>query len=158
MNGTVPANAVREASAGDSMESFAGMLKEHSLKATFQRMTILSTIHRMGHSDVDEIYGSVREIHPTISLATVYKNILTMVEHDVLTEVPIAGKKSKFELKKRDHIHLVCTECGMVTDRRLDDTIMNDTVGIAVESSFTLRSRQINLYGVCEECTGKESR
>jgi Fur family ferric uptake transcriptional regulator/Fur family peroxide stress response transcriptional regulator len=135
-----------------SMKNFAELLKNHGLKATFQRMTILSAIEELGHANVDEIYGKVLETHPTLSLATVYKNIITMVEQGVLVEVPIAGKKSKYELKKEEHLHLVCIECGSVVDRELDEILAEDTKKIAKNSSFALKERQLNLYGICDKC------
>ena len=134
------------------MTNYAELLKEHGLKATFQRMTILSAIEKMGHANVDEIYEEVRQTHPTLSLATVYKNIVTMVEQGVLVEVPIVGKKSKYELKKSEHLHLVCTECGSVRDQALDEILAEDTNKIAQNSSFALKERQLNLYGICHEC------
>jgi Fur family ferric uptake transcriptional regulator/Fur family peroxide stress response transcriptional regulator len=135
-----------------AMTNYAERLKEHGLKATFQRMTILSAIEKMGHANVDEIYEEVRQTHPTLSLATVYKNIVTMVEQGVLVEVPIVGKKSKYELKKSEHLHLICTECGSVRDQALDKILAEDTSKIAQHSSFALKERQLNLYGICREC------
>jgi Fur family ferric uptake transcriptional regulator/Fur family peroxide stress response transcriptional regulator len=140
------------------MRNYADRLKKAGLKATFQRMTILAAIDEMGHASVEEIYECVLETHPTLSLATVYKNIVTMVEEAVLVEVPIAGKKSKYELKKEEHLHLICTECGSVVDREMDDVLAEDTREIAKESDFVLRGRQLNLYGICRECRmGKAS-
>ena len=139
------------------MTSYAEILKEHGLKATFQRMTILSVIDELGHATVDEIYENVLKSHPTLSLATVYKNIVSMVAHGVLVEVPISGRKSKYELKKQEHLHLICTECGSVTDQQLDELITRDTRKIAENSSFDLQGRQVNLYGVCGSCRDQKA-
>ncbi|ADV46286.1 Fur family transcriptional regulator [Nitratifractor salsuginis] len=139
------------------MKNYAEILKEHGLKATFQRMTILAAIDRMGHANVDEIYEEVRQSHPTLSLATVYKNIVTMVEQGVLVEVPIVGKKSKYELKKKEHLHLICTECGSVRDQALDEILSEDTDKVAWDSSFELKERQLNLYGICSDCRNKQA-
>ena len=134
------------------MTSFAQLLKEHALKATFQRMTILAVIEREGHLNVDEIYAQVLEAHPTLSLATVYKNIITMVERGVLVEVPISGHKSKYEIRKHEHVHLICHACGAVMDQPIDDVLIKDTLTIARQSAFELENRQVNLYGVCAGC------
>ena len=134
------------------MTPFAQLLKEHELKATFQRMTILSVIEREGHLNVDEIYELVRQSHPTLSLATVYKNIVTMVQRGVLVEVPISGHKSKYEIRKHEHVHLICHQCGAVMDQTIDDVLMDDTLAIAKQRAFALESRQVNLYGVCADC------
>ncbi len=134
------------------MRDFARLLKTHELKATFQRMNILAVIERGGHLDVDEIYGAVREAHPTISLATVYKNIITMVERGVLIEVPIVGHKSKYEIRKEEHLHLICRECGHVVDEAMDDHLIEETRGVARKRAFALENRQVNLYGICSAC------
>ena len=134
------------------MSQYVEILKESGLKATFQRMTILAAIEGMGHASVDEIYEKVLESHPTLSLATVYKNIVAMVERGVLVEVPISGKKSKYELRKQEHLHLICTGCGIVSDRPLDPVINEDTQKVAEDSAFELKDRQVNLYGLCAEC------
>ncbi|HHD79700.1 MAG TPA: transcriptional repressor, partial [Epsilonproteobacteria bacterium] len=87
-----------------------------------------------------------------LSLATVYKNIILMVENGVLVEVPIEGQKAKYELSKDDHIHLVCTECGEVEDRPHNSSADALFSSMREEENFTLRKQQINLYGVCAHC------
>ena len=134
------------------MTDYTKLLKRCELKATFQRMKILENIEKYGHMSVDEIYAEVVKTHPSLSLATVYKNIILMVENSVLTEVPIEGKKSKYELIKEDHIHLVCTECGEVADKpHMHET--DKLLDALTESEhFALKKQQINLYGVCAHC------
>jgi Fe2+ or Zn2+ uptake regulation protein len=134
------------------MTDIAQLLKDYELKATFQRMSILKALEHMGHLDVDEIYAEVRETHPTLSLATVYKNIVTMVERGVVVEVPISGRKSKYEIHKHEHVHLVCRICGGVVDHEIDDVLIQDTQAIAHRSAFALEDRQVNLYGICSAC------
>ena len=134
------------------MTNYVTLLNANDLKATFQRMSILEIIDKHGHMSVEGIYDEIIKVHPSISLATIYKNIILMVEKLVLVEVPIAGKKSKYELSKSDHIHLVCTECGEVEDKPcIAET--NEVFQHLTESEhFKLNKRQVNLYGVCEAC------
>ena len=134
------------------MTDYATLLKESGLKATFQRMNILDSIEEYGHMSIDSIYVQVIKTHPSLSLATVYKNIILMVEKGVLVEVPIAGKKAKYELTKEDHIHLVCTKCGEVEDKPHNggtDALFHT---MTEAENFTLKKQQINLYGVCCQC------
>ena len=134
------------------MTDYATLLKESGLKATFQRMNILERIEHHGHMSIDAIYEEVVKTHPSLSLATVYKNIILMVENGVLVEVPIEGKKAKYELAKSDHIHLVCTECGEVEDKPHDIGADSIFSSMTKEENFTLSKQQINLYGVCSNC------
>ena len=134
------------------MTDYVKLLQENELKATFQRINILDVIGKNGHMSVEDIYEEIIKVHPSISLATIYKNIILMMEKGVLVEVPIAGKKPKYELSKTDHIHLVCTECGEVEDKpciEATDKVFND---LSSQEHFKLNRRQVNLYGVCSSC------
>ena len=134
------------------MRDYVGLLKENGLKVTFQRMNILETIEKNGHMSVEDIYDEVIKVHPSISLATIYKNIILMVEKAVLVEVPISGRKPKYELAKMDHIHLVCTECGDVADKPCMDEAGKVFLALTDVERFVLNKRQVNLYGVCASC------
>ena len=137
------------------MTDYVTLLKENGLKATFQRMSILEVTDKHGHMSVEDIYEEVIKVHPSISLATIYKNIILMVEKMVLVEVPIAGKKPKYELSKSDHIHLVCTECGEVEDKPCIDETDKVFHDLTESEHFKLNKRQVNLYGVCEACQAR---
>jgi len=134
------------------MTDYATLLKKCGLKATFQRMNILESIEHYGHMSIDHIYAKVVKTHPSLSLATVYKNIILMVEKGVLVEVPITGEKPKYELLKEDHIHLVCTECGEVEDKQHNIAADELFDLMTKNENFSLSKQQINLYGVCSHC------
>ncbi len=139
------------------MTDYAILLKENGLKATFQRMNILDVVEKNGHMSVEDIYNEVTKVHPSLSLATIYKNIILMMEKGVLVEVPIAGKKPKYELSKTDHIHLICTECGDVEDKpcvKETDKLFHE---LTEKEHFELNMRQVNLYGVCKSCQVQEA-
>ena len=139
------------------MVAYATLLKEHGLKATFQRMNMLESIEKHGHMSNDAIYEEMIKRYPSLSLATVYKNIILMVENSVLAEVPIVGQKSKYELVKEDHIHLVCTTCGEVKDKPHNQNSDTLFASMVENENFTLKRQEINLYGVCKKCELKEA-
>jgi Fur family ferric uptake transcriptional regulator/Fur family peroxide stress response transcriptional regulator len=45
------------------MMNYAQLLKEHELKATFQRTQILEVIEKYGHIAIERIYEEVSKIH-----------------------------------------------------------------------------------------------
>ena len=130
------------------MTDYITLLKENDLKATIQRTSILKSIDHAGHINIDEIYEDVKEQHPTLSLATIYKNIILMQQNNVIIEVPMNGEKSKYELKKDDHIHLICQSCGEIQDTE----ITKEREQILTIENFQLNNAQINLYGLCQKC------
>ncbi|SFV49800.1 Peroxide stress regulator; Ferric uptake regulation protein; Fe2+/Zn2+ uptake regulation proteins [hydrothermal vent metagenome] len=132
--------------------NYAAILNSAGLKATLQRIGILEVIDSAGHCSVDEISNLIDRKLPNLSLATIYKNVLMMTELNILVEVPIAGGKSKYEIKKMDHIHLICEVCGNVEDEILESTPQESLSAIAQRDSFALNRSQINLYGLCQNC------
>lgn len=134
------------------MKDYATLLNECELKATFQRINMLESIDNNGHMCIEGIYDEIVKIYPSLSLATVYKNIILMVEKGVVVEVPISGQKAKYELVKEDHIHLVCTQCGEVEDKPHNESADTLFSNMTKSENFTLKKQQINLYGVCAGC------
>jgi len=133
------------------MTNYITLLKENDLKATIQRTSILKSIDHAGHINIDDIYEDVKEQYPTLSLATIYKNIILMQQNKVIVEVPMNGEKSKYELAKDDHIHLICQACGNIKDTE----ITSQTKEALVIENFQLSSSQINLYGLCQKCQNR---
>jgi len=136
------------------VNNYHELLKSSGLKATIQRLGILEELQKSGHCSIDDIYTTLKEKYPSISLATVYKNIQTLVEKRVIIEVPISGAKSKYELKKQDHIHLICQVCNSVEDESVEVVTQENLMLLAQKDSFILSRSQINLYGVCRNCQG----
>ncbi len=130
------------------MTNYISLLQDNDLKATIQRTSILKTIDHFGHISIDEIYDNIKEQYPTLSLATIYKNIILMQENNVIIELPLNGKKSKYELKKEEHMHLICETCEKITDTE----ITSKTKEALVIESFQLQTSQINLFGLCKAC------
>ena len=130
------------------MTNYISLLKENDLKATIQRTSILKTIDSAGHINIDDIYDNVKEQYPTLSLATIYKNIIMMQTNNVIIEVPLNGEKSKYELKKEEHMHLICEACGEITHTE----ITSKTKQALVIENFQLKTSQINLFGLCKAC------
>ncbi|HHD81949.1 MAG TPA: transcriptional repressor [Campylobacterales bacterium] len=134
------------------MTDYIQLLKENDLKATIQRTSILKSIDHAGHINVDDIYEDVKKQYPTLSLATIYKNIILMQKNNVIVEVPMNGEKSKYELKKDEHMHLICQNCGFIQDTQITD----QTKETLVIEKFKLNASQINLFGICESCQQQE--
>jgi len=133
------------------MTNYISLLKENDLKATIQRTSILQSIDHAGHINIDDIYEDVKKQYPTLSLATIYKNIIMMQENNVIVEVPMNSQKSKYELKKEEHMHLICELCGDIQDTEMT----RSTKELLVIENFQVQSSQINLFGLCQKCQSK---
>jgi len=95
---------------------YAKILRDKDLKVTPQRIFIMEEIKKMGHASVENLHEKVKSFYSSVSLATIYKNIHLLVDEEILTEVPIHGRKPVYEINIGDHVHVTCPVCGHVED------------------------------------------
>lgn len=126
------------------------LLKEYDLKVTPQRVAIVDELYKNGHMNIDELYQNLLKKFPSISLATIYKNVNAMVEKIFLNEVKIPEAKSVYELAKEEHSHLVCSSCGKIEDIQIDTSVLNDS--IKTISNFKVENTKVVFSGVCSNC------
>lgn len=132
--------------------SAVNTLQNSGLKATPQRVTILETIAKLGHANIDEIYRVAKRKHATMSLATVYKNITSLVENHLLKEVALNNFKAKYEIAKEAHAHLVCTKCGALEDVDITDSLIQSSQELVNTHHFSSDNIELNIYGTCRKC------
>jgi len=129
------------------------LLKYHHLKVTPQRIAIMELMDHRGHISIDDLYTSVRSKFASISLATLYKNIHTMMDVCLIREVKIPGQKSKYEIEKEVHAHVMCKTCGNLEDLPFDPS--NVLENVLTTSRYSADEISIIISGVCPDCQKK---
>lgn len=132
------------------MTNYANLLKEYDLKVTPQRVAIVEELYKNGHMNIDDLYKKLLSKFPSVSLATIYKNVNAMIEKVFLSEVKIPNSKSVYELVKGEHAHLVCSSCGMIEDITLKTKDLVEEA--SSNSNFKIESSNIILSGTCQKC------
>lgn len=126
------------------------ILRQYNLKATPQRLEIVDILQKYGHINIDDLYKTLQKKFPSLSLATIYKNINKMCEKSFLSEVKIPNKKSVYELSKKEHSHVVCSKCNTIIDINLDTSnILNQASSL---TNYDLKQSSIILNGICPRC------
>lgn len=96
-----------------------------------------------------EICDAAQEDVPGLGIATVYRNVKSLVEQDWLSPVDLPGEPTRYELADLEHHHhFQCDDCGKVFD------IHGCPGGVSalVPDGFRLRSHEIVMYGRCDVC------
>jgi Fur family peroxide stress response transcriptional regulator len=136
------------------MERFRDILKASNLKSTHQRLAILECIDTHGHIDIETLFELILQKYPTMSKATLYRNINDLLAFYILEEVKLPQQKQKYEIKKVPHIHLLCSHCGNVEDIFVETKPLLET--IFFQSGFEISSSFIVMNGICKRCSGKK--
>jgi len=110
-------------------------------------------MQREGHISIDDLYGAIRDKFSSISLATLYKNIHTMINVSLIREVKIPGQKTKYEIEKEAHAHVMCKMCGELKDVPFNPSgLIKETIEV---SQYSADEVAIVISGVCPACQKK---
>lgn len=128
------------------------LLREHQIKPTMQRIAISEILLRSKeHPTVDAIYDIVKQTHPTVSLATVYKTVNTLKETHLVREFETGDGKAHYEPNSAPHINLICKKCGQIHD--FEHVTINVFV-LAIQDLIhtSIINQQLDFYIVCDDC------
>ena len=132
---------------------FRDICSRYGLAATYQRQVIYETVMSLsGHPSTEAIFEKVKERIPSISLATVYKNVRTFLDSGVFQEVSFHHGSLRVEANRRPHHHLICTHCKSVTDLDADELEPVQLKG-QVPRGFQVQRFAVDVLGICESCS-----
>ena len=136
----------------ETYNRFRQLCHQHSLAATHQRQKIYEAlVSRPGHYSPEEIYVQVKQDLPSISLATVYKNLRTFVQAGMLRDASPHHGSWRVDANTSPHHHLVCTRCHSITD--LDHDLLEPVkLQGRLPSGFRLEKFNVEVHGVCKAC------
>ncbi len=131
-------------------------LRSKGYKATPQRIAICRfAINSRDHPTAQQVYDEVKKIHPTVSLATVYKTLQVLKNLDLIQELDLPHGQARFDSYMKPHINLICLQCGNIID--LDDTTaLEITSKVAAAAKFKPKGQRIDIFGTCRRCSAVE--
>lgn len=123
---------------------------------TTQRALVLDAVRSMHtHPTSAEVYDEVCKSHPTISRATVYRNLAVLSDAGDILRIKVPGGADHFDFRNHEHYHGVCRVCGAVCD-------VDVAMGLPVERSvvdthgFLIEGHSLVFSGLCSACTAAE--
>ncbi len=119
---------------------------------TIQKTLILDMVKSMkGHVSADEVYEELVQHHPTISRATVYRQLNQLAQDQEIGRVSMLSGADRFDYINKKHYHFKCTKCNEVFDIELDymDDLENQVKNKQV---FEFSGHDIMFKGICQKC------
>ena len=126
------------------------------MRNTPQRQIILEalqTLHR--HPTAEEVYQAVHDKHPSISKATVYRNLQQFAEKGEIAPVLIPGSPMRFDDRLCQHYHFHCSHCGQVMDVDID-YLTHINQAVRERYGFIVDQHDVVFKGVCAKCQNRE--
>jgi len=142
---------------GERFEHILKKLRENNHKLTPQRMAVAKVLaHSDTHPSVEEIYRRLQIRFPTISLATVYRNIMLLKSLGEVLELGFPDGSNRYDGNKPNpHPHVICVRCKKIIDPDLV-TLKDMTTEIADETGFQILAHRLDFFGICQDCLNKK--
>ena len=121
---------------------------------TWQKTAVLAQL-----SNTDE-FVSAQELHQKISqsgkklgLTTVYRALTEMIEQGMADSLSISDGEMRYRIcTPEHHHHLICMVCGKTVEFDMPG-FEELALQVAKANGFTELSHEIELFGVCKDCS-----
>lgn len=125
-------------------------MKGKGLSVTYQRLLIYKfLLNTQTHPSAEEIYREIKSEYPSISMATVYKTLETLANHNLIAKVNVLHDLARFDGDTTPHHHLVCLSCKKIVDV-YDDRL--EDLPLPANNGFQVTGYRVQFEGICEEC------
>jgi len=138
-------------------ETIIQKLRDNHHKITPQRLAIVKILAKSkGHPSVEDIYDQIKTDFPTMSLATVYRNIVLIKSLGEVLELGFPDGSNRYDGNKPfPHPHVICIKCKKIVDPDLD-SLENMRKEVANETEFKILNHRLDFFGICSNCLAEK--
>ncbi|MBI3168752.1 MAG: transcriptional repressor [Chloroflexi bacterium] len=133
-------------------------LQKAGMRVTPQRVAIcelLTASHE--HPTAAMIYDELKPQFSSLSLATVYNTLETLVGLGVVNVLGHAGDdKVHYDADTEPHVNLACISCSRIIDIPSEHVTHLDSE-ITAASGYKLLGARVLYYGLCPDCQKKQA-
>jgi Fur family transcriptional regulator, ferric uptake regulator len=136
---------------GVQVSSIDQILKKNGLRLTKQRMAVLAAMSDQPQS-VDELAAAISHQGYNLDLVTVYRTVSCFVELGIIRKTQFQDGVAKYEVQtnQNHHHHLVCNNCGLVEDIKVDEQSLLKKV--KNQTTFQITDHLLEFFGICGKC------
>ena len=118
------------------------------MRNTIQKNLIRNAVIALDHPTAEDVYQQLHADNPSISRATVYRNLNTMEQQGDLRRVTVPDGADIFDKTVEQHYHVKCTNCGAVADIPFFEFPPTATA----ESDYEITGQELVFLGKCPNC------
>ena len=125
-----------------------------STRVTRQRLALLQLLGELtDFRSAQEIHAELRTRGTTVGLATVYRTLSHLAADGAVDTLVSADGEARYrKCSQVHHHHLVCRACGRTVEIA-GPAVEKWAAAVAAEHGFTDVSHELELFGLCAECS-----
>jgi Fur family transcriptional regulator, peroxide stress response regulator len=133
------------------------MKKTQHRRTSKQREIILQQLKKMrSHPTACALYLLVRKKIPSVSFATVYRNLNLLRDEGRILELSCGKYRSHYDGIIENHSHFFCLSCQNVFDGDSIE-VSDETIRVNQKSGFKVVYHRLDFYGYCAGCSNSKS-
>ena len=136
---------------------FRSFIDNKNLRYTVQRDILIEELYiNGGHLTPDEFSEIIKNKHPEIGKATVYRTLKLLEEAKLISKIEFGDGRIRYEIctDKEHHDHLICEKCKKSVEV-IDPKIESLQKNLVQNHGFELTGHRLYLFGICRECQTK---
>src|SRR5216683_1176799 len=91
-------------------------LRSRGYRVTPQRQLVLEAVTKLEHATPEEICADVQQTARGVNISTIYRTLELLEQLGLVTHTHLGHGAPRYHLAaEAEHIHLVCSQCGRVT-------------------------------------------
>src|SRR6266436_5920191 len=98
------------------------------------------------HPFAHEIYQRVHKKLPRISLATVYRNLHSLVDEGKIRTLLLDAQGARFDPETSQHDHFVCERCARPVD-----------LSSLAKQGYVVTTHTLTVHGTCRVCAARRT-
>jgi Fur family ferric uptake transcriptional regulator len=131
-------------------------LRARGYRVTPQRQLVLEAVTKLEHASPEEIWEDVQQTASGVNISTIYRALELLEQLGLVTHTHLGHGAPRYHLAaEADHVHLVCSSCGRITQVPPDEVSALVTA-LDEDHGFQTDVGHLTVFGRCAECRARE--
>jgi Fur family ferric uptake transcriptional regulator len=127
-------------------------LRARGYRVTPQRQLVLEAVARLDHATPEEIAAQVQQTARGVNISTIYRTLELLEQIGMVTHNHLHHGAPTYHLATHaDHVHLVCGDCGRVSEIG-PDAIRPLITALDERHGFQTDVGHLTVFGRCADC------
>ena len=135
-------------------QTWDAALQASGYRVTPQRQLVLEAVTKLHHASPEKIFAEVHQKARGVNVSTIYRTLELLEQLGLVTHTHLGHGAPRYHLAaEAQHVHLVCRDCGRVTELAPEAAYPLVRV-LDEEHGFETDVGHLTVFGTCRDCRG----
>jgi Fur family transcriptional regulator, ferric uptake regulator len=133
-------------------QTWDAALRAGGYRVTPQRQLVLEAVTKLDHATPEEIFADVHQRARGVNVSTIYRTLELLEQLGLVRHTHLGHGAPRYHLAaEADHVHLVCSECGRIT--QVEPAVVGPLItALDDQHGFETDVGHLTVFGRCADC------